>query len=229
MDEALKMQLLFQTFGDANRLRIISFVGSGERSVNEIVSATRLSQPLVSHHLRVLRDKQVLETRRKGPFVYLRRKKQASPRCPGDFPGTGPGRRKPEVGEADVLLPALVATVEWSLNRSLRRGRIREKERIKKPLKEGATMSMKEKFMDGMMNGMSSEEKKEMMNGMMEKFFAGMSEDDKREMMKDMMTRMAGGGMDGSAAQSHDAHDGIHDGRKGRQPANSIPWRCARK
>jgi len=70
MDEALKMQLLFQTLGDANRLRIIRFIGSGERSVNEIVSATSLSQPLVSHHLRVLRDKQVLETRRKGPFIY---------------------------------------------------------------------------------------------------------------------------------------------------------------
>jgi DNA-binding transcriptional ArsR family regulator len=69
-DEALKIQLLFQTLGDANRLRIIRLIGSGERSVNEIVSATNLSQPLVSHHLRVLRDKQVLETRRKGPFIY---------------------------------------------------------------------------------------------------------------------------------------------------------------
>ncbi|MCX6567186.1 MAG: hypothetical protein NTW38_12340 [Candidatus Aminicenantes bacterium] len=59
-------------------------------------------------------------------------------------------------------------------------------------------MGMKEKFMDGMMNGMSPEEKKEMMNGMMEKFFAGMSDEDKRDMMKDMMTRMAGGGMEGS-------------------------------
>jgi DNA-binding transcriptional ArsR family regulator len=53
----------------ANRLRIIRFIGSGERSVNEIVSATGLSQPLVSHHLRVLREKQVLEPRRQGPFV----------------------------------------------------------------------------------------------------------------------------------------------------------------
>jgi len=69
-DAALKMQLLFQTLGDVNRLRIIRVIGSGERSVNEIVSATGLSQPLVSHHLRVLRDKQVLETNRKGPFVF---------------------------------------------------------------------------------------------------------------------------------------------------------------
>jgi DNA-binding transcriptional ArsR family regulator len=69
MDEALKLQFLLQTLGDANRLRIIRFIGAGERSVNEIVSATGLSQPLVSHHLRVLRERQVLEPRRQGPFV----------------------------------------------------------------------------------------------------------------------------------------------------------------
>ena len=69
MDEALRLQFLLQTLGDANRLRIIRFIGSNERSVNEIVSATGLSQPLVSHHLRVLRERQVLEPRRQGPFV----------------------------------------------------------------------------------------------------------------------------------------------------------------
>jgi DNA-binding transcriptional ArsR family regulator len=69
-DDALKMQVLFQTLGDANRLRILRTIGAGERPVNEIVSATGLSQPLVSHHLRVLRDQQVLETRRRGPFVF---------------------------------------------------------------------------------------------------------------------------------------------------------------
>ncbi len=69
MDEAVRLQLMFQTLGDANRLRIIRFIGRDECSVNEIVSATGLSQPLVSHHLRVLRERQVLEPRRQGPFV----------------------------------------------------------------------------------------------------------------------------------------------------------------
>ncbi len=69
MDEAVRLQFLFQTLGDANRLRIIRFIGGKERSVSEIVSATGLSQPLVSHHLRVLRERQVLEPRRQGPFI----------------------------------------------------------------------------------------------------------------------------------------------------------------
>lgn len=70
MDQTKKLQQIFQTLGDANRLEIIRFIGEHERAVGEIVQALRLSQPLVSHHLKVLKESAVLETRRKGPFVY---------------------------------------------------------------------------------------------------------------------------------------------------------------
>ncbi|MDP4094954.1 MAG: metalloregulator ArsR/SmtB family transcription factor [Bacillota bacterium] len=76
MDDALKLQMLFQTLGDSNRLKIIGFIGEKECSVSEIVEATGMSQPLVSHHLRTLRESQVLETKRSGPFVYYRLKDQ---------------------------------------------------------------------------------------------------------------------------------------------------------
>lgn len=72
MDNAQKLQLVFQTLGDANRLRIIQFIGESECTVSEIVQALNLSQPLVSHHLRVLRENQVLDSERKGPFVIYR-------------------------------------------------------------------------------------------------------------------------------------------------------------
>jgi LPS O-antigen subunit length determinant protein (WzzB/FepE family) len=55
-------------------------------------------------------------------------------------------------------------------------------------------MSLKEKFMNKMMddqfNGMSSEDKKQMMETMMDKFFSTMSDDEKKEMMSGMMPRM---------------------------------------
>jgi DNA-binding transcriptional ArsR family regulator len=74
MDEALKLQIYFQILGDSNRLKIIKFIGEKECSVSEIVDNTKLSQPLVSHHLRVLRENQVLETKRKGAFIYYKLK-----------------------------------------------------------------------------------------------------------------------------------------------------------
>ncbi len=54
----------------SNRLRIIGFIGKKARSVGEIVAHLKLSQPLISHHLKALREKQILVTSRKGAFVY---------------------------------------------------------------------------------------------------------------------------------------------------------------
>ncbi|GEM_PF-1362749 len=72
MDKILQLEILFQTLGDANRLRIIHFIGNISRSVSEIVEATKLSQPLVSHHLKALRNKNILETKRDGPFIFYK-------------------------------------------------------------------------------------------------------------------------------------------------------------
>jgi DNA-binding transcriptional ArsR family regulator len=71
-----QMQDALQTLGDANRLRIVSFVGRETRAVSEIVNATGLSQPLVSHHLRVLREQRILVTRREGPFIFYQLRDQ---------------------------------------------------------------------------------------------------------------------------------------------------------
>ena len=74
MDDATKLHLFFQTIGDANRLRIIKFIDKKERSVSEIVEATKLSQPLVSHHLRILKKHNVLETKRNCLFIFYKLK-----------------------------------------------------------------------------------------------------------------------------------------------------------
>ena len=58
--------------GDANRLAIIHAIGESARSVTEITQETGLSQTLVSFHLRVMREKGIVTTRRDGPFIYYR-------------------------------------------------------------------------------------------------------------------------------------------------------------
>jgi len=74
MKDMGKLQSFLQTLADANRLRMIKIIGKERRSVSEIVEATGLSQPLVSHHLRVLREQGILETQREGPFIFHRLK-----------------------------------------------------------------------------------------------------------------------------------------------------------
>lgn len=72
MDDKSHLAYYFQVLSDSNRLKIISIIGNKELSVSEIVAAINLSQPLVSHHLKTLKESGILETNRKGPFIFYR-------------------------------------------------------------------------------------------------------------------------------------------------------------
>lgn len=70
MKQVERLQSYLQILSDINRLRIIQYISHEARTVSEIVNATELSQPLVSHHLRTLKNGGVLETKRSGPFIH---------------------------------------------------------------------------------------------------------------------------------------------------------------
>lgn len=74
MDGNSQLSYYFQILSDSNRLKIISLIGSKELTVTEIVASMKLSQPLVSHHLKALKDSNILETKRTGPFIFYRLK-----------------------------------------------------------------------------------------------------------------------------------------------------------
>jgi len=65
-----KLAQFIKVLGDANRLAIIHAIGESTRSVTEIIEETDLSQTLVSFHLRVMREKGIVTTRRDGPFIF---------------------------------------------------------------------------------------------------------------------------------------------------------------
>lgn len=61
---------LLRTMADPNRLRIIKVLTMDCESVSNIVRATGLSQPLVSHHLKVLREHGLVRSERRGAFTF---------------------------------------------------------------------------------------------------------------------------------------------------------------
>lgn len=65
---ALKAKF-FRGFGDPTRLSILECLGKGEKTVGDIVSETRQTQPNVSNHLACLRDCGLVKTRREGRNV----------------------------------------------------------------------------------------------------------------------------------------------------------------
>ena len=56
------------------RLLIIYFLGQGERSVQELERMVNASQSSVSQHLNLLRDKEIVESRRAAQQVIYRLK-----------------------------------------------------------------------------------------------------------------------------------------------------------
>jgi ArsR family transcriptional regulator, arsenate/arsenite/antimonite-responsive transcriptional repressor len=55
---------------DGNRLRILKILSQRESCVCELIEQIGLTQPLVSYHLRRLRDAGLVRTRRKAQWVY---------------------------------------------------------------------------------------------------------------------------------------------------------------
>lgn len=68
--DAERLARLLRALGDPNRLGIALSIGKEPRSVTEIVNVSGLSQTLVSFHLRIMREADVVRTERKGPFIY---------------------------------------------------------------------------------------------------------------------------------------------------------------
>ena len=59
-------------FGNANRVLILWALGEQEMSVGEIASAIDCSLQNTSQHLRLMKDKNVLTSRREGQTIYYR-------------------------------------------------------------------------------------------------------------------------------------------------------------
>jgi ArsR family transcriptional regulator len=59
-----------QAIAEPTRARIVALLGHGEHCVCDVGDTLALSQALVSHHLRALRDSGLLRERHSGRWVY---------------------------------------------------------------------------------------------------------------------------------------------------------------
>lgn len=66
---------VFKALADPVRLRLVSMIGAhqgGEVCVCELTDAFDLTQPTISHHLKVLREAGIIDSERRGTWVYYR-------------------------------------------------------------------------------------------------------------------------------------------------------------
>ncbi|GHA07477.1 transcriptional regulator [Streptomyces tauricus] len=76
-DQAADLAKFFKALGDPVRLRLMSMIASrgegserGEVCVCELTPAFDLSQPTISHHLKLLRQAGLIDCERRGTWVY---------------------------------------------------------------------------------------------------------------------------------------------------------------
>ena len=73
--EAEQLAAAFKVIADPARLRLLSLIASapgGEACVCDLIEPLGLSQPTVSHHLKVLHEAGLLGRERRGQWVYYR-------------------------------------------------------------------------------------------------------------------------------------------------------------
>lgn len=72
-EAAVEMAGMFKALSDPVRLQLFSEIAShagGEACVCDISVGVEVSQPTVSHHLKVLRDARLLTSQRRASWVY---------------------------------------------------------------------------------------------------------------------------------------------------------------
>ena len=102
--EAAELARVFKALGDPVRLQLLSMIASragGEVCVCDLTPAFELSQPTISHHLKLLREAGLIDGQRRGTWVYYRLVPETTDRLasiltrPGGDPPPGPAEGRP--------------------------------------------------------------------------------------------------------------------------------------
>lgn len=69
-ETATRTAELFKALADPTRLRIIGLLAQAEICVGDLHGMMGMSQPAISHHLRILRNLRLVKSRKEGRHVY---------------------------------------------------------------------------------------------------------------------------------------------------------------
>jgi len=67
---ALMHHYICEGIGDTKRLRLLYLVAERPRNVTELTDLLAVTQPTVSHHLRILRERGLVKARRDGTSIF---------------------------------------------------------------------------------------------------------------------------------------------------------------
>ncbi len=72
-----KMAVYFKALSETTRLKIVITLLKGEQCVCKIIDEMQLSQPAVSHHMKILKQAGLVKARREGKWIHYSLNKDA--------------------------------------------------------------------------------------------------------------------------------------------------------
>ncbi len=62
--------LVFKAFCDENRIKILNILSSGEKCACKLLEALSVTQPTLSHHMKILCDSGIVSARKEGKWMH---------------------------------------------------------------------------------------------------------------------------------------------------------------
>lgn len=72
----LEIANLFKAFSDENRIKILKLLGNEEKCACKLLDAMNITQPTLSHHLKILSDTGILNARKEGKWMHYKISKE---------------------------------------------------------------------------------------------------------------------------------------------------------
>jgi len=65
-----KTAAIFKAFCDENRIKILQLLLDGEKCACKLLEALAITQPTLSHHMKILLDSGIVNGRKEGKWMY---------------------------------------------------------------------------------------------------------------------------------------------------------------
>ena len=67
-----KTAQVFKALCDENRIKILAMLQSGEKCACKLLDELNVTQPTLSHHMKILCDSEIVESRKEGKWTHYR-------------------------------------------------------------------------------------------------------------------------------------------------------------
>lgn len=68
--EIKRMTVVFKAFCDENRIKILRLLADGEKCACKLLEEMNVTQPTLSHHMKILCDSGIVVGRKEGKWMY---------------------------------------------------------------------------------------------------------------------------------------------------------------